>query len=74
MNLQNFDKQINKVIVARGYDYYLNNCVISVKEIEENVYVVTVEGTELYKAGVELDDQEAITATSLLDLPVRSKY
>ena len=47
MNLQNFEKLINNVIVARGNDYYINNCVLSVKEIEKNVYVVVVEGVVL---------------------------
>ncbi len=74
MNLQNFEKQINNVIVARGYDYYVNNCVISVKEVEKNFYVVTVEGSNLYKVEVELDDQEAITA-SQCDCPYdRGEY
>lgn len=68
MNLHNFESCIDKRIVARGYDYYKNYCVISVEEPEKNVYVAEVEGSELYTVEVELDDQEEI-ADSQCDCP-----
>ena len=68
MNLHNFESCIDKKIVARGYDYYKNDCVISVEEPEKNVYMAEVEGSELYTVEVELDDQEEI-ADSQCDCP-----
>jgi hypothetical protein len=60
MNLHNFESCLDKKIVARGYDYYENDCVTSVEETEKNVYVAEVEGSELYTVEVELDDQADI--------------
>ena len=63
MNLHNFENNIEKKILARGYDYYENNYVTSVEETEENVFEAEVEGTELYTVEVELDDQANIIDT-----------
>lgn len=68
MNLRNFQSCIDKKIVARGYEYFRNDCVISVEETEKNVYVAEVEGSELYTVEVELDGQEEI-AGSQCDCP-----
>lgn len=42
MNLNNFESYIDKKILARGYDYYENDYVISVEETEDNVYEAEV--------------------------------
>lgn len=63
MNLNNFESYIDKKILARGYDYYENDNVMSVKEIDDNVYEAEVEGTELYSVEVELDDKANIVGT-----------
>ena len=60
MNLHNFEVCIDKKILARGYEYYENDCVRSVEETEKNVYVAEVEGGELYTVEVELDAQADI--------------
>ena len=63
MNLNYFENSIERKILARGYEYYENNYVTSVKETEENVFEAEVEGTELYTVEVELDDQANIIDT-----------
>lgn len=60
MNLNNFENYIDKTILARGTDYYENDYVVSVEEIDDNVYEAEVEGTELYTVEVELDNEAAI--------------
>ena len=63
MNLNSFESFIDKKILARGYDYYENNYVTSIKETEDNVFEAEVEGTELYTVKVELDDKSNIIDT-----------
>ncbi|MFZ3132048.1 MAG: SWIM zinc finger family protein [Desulfosporosinus sp.] len=63
MNLNYFENPIEKKILARGYEYYENDYVISVEETEENVFEAEVEGTELYTVEVKLDDQANIIDT-----------
>jgi len=63
MDLSNFENYIEKIILARGYDYYENDYVTSVEETENNVFEAEVEGTELYTVEVELDDQANIIDT-----------
>jgi len=64
MNLKNFEDHIDSVILERGYGYYQDNCVISLEMISENKYRAIVEGTELYRVLVELDNQGGIIHTS----------
>ncbi len=63
MNLHNFEIHIDKKILARGYDYYEDHCVTSIKETGKNVYAAKVEGSELYTVEVELDDQADIVGS-----------
>jgi len=63
MNLNNFENRIDKKILARGYDYFENNCVVSIKEMDDNKYEAEVAGTELYLVDVELDGQANIIDT-----------
>lgn len=62
MNLNNFESYIDKKILARGYDYFENDCVSSIEEIDDN-YKAEVEGTDLYTVEVELDDKANIIDT-----------
>ena len=74
MNLNNFKRCIEPVILERGYDYYENGAVVSLKETEDNVYEARVEGTELYTVNVELGEQGDITYT-VCDCPYdRGEY
>ncbi len=63
MNLDSFESGIDKKILARGYDYYENNCVMSIKETAAGTFEAKVEGTEIYTVEIELDDQGNITDT-----------
>lgn len=63
MNLNNFEYHIDKKILARGYDYYQNDCVISVEQTDENIFEAEVEGTETYTVEVELDNNDTILDT-----------
>lgn len=63
MNLSNFESYIDRIIFARGYDYYENDYVVSIEETDDNVYEAEVEGTELYTVEVELDDEANIIDT-----------
>ncbi|MGF7046824.1 hypothetical protein J2T13_001326 [Paenibacillus sp. DS2015] len=63
MNLNNFEDHIDKIIIARGYDYYENDYVVSVAGNEDHGYEAKVEGTELYTVKVKLDHEANITRT-----------
>ncbi len=63
MNLNNFEKYIDKKILLRGQNYYENGCVVSVEETDDNIFKAEVEGTELYTVEVELDDEGNIADT-----------
>ena len=63
MNLINIEDHIDTVILERGYDYYLNNYVLSLKMVSENKYEAIVDGTEPYQVLVELDNQDEIVHT-----------
>jgi len=63
MNLKNFEDHIDSVILERGYYYYRDKCVLSLETAGENKYSAIVEGTELYRVLVELDNQDEIIHT-----------
>ena len=56
MNLQldRFEKQIDKTILKRGYDYFLKGCVTDVDDLGNGEYEATVEGTETYTVWLHL--------------------
>lgn len=63
MNLNDFENYIDRKILARGYDYFENSCVISIAEKDDNIYEAEVAGTERYQVEVELDDEANIIYT-----------
>ncbi|MBD2864621.1 SWIM zinc finger family protein [Paenibacillus oceani] len=56
MNLNNLDKWIDPVILARGQAYADEGSVLSIEEQEDGTYYAEVEGSELYEVYVELDE------------------
>lgn len=52
MKIENIDKYFDNVILRRGYDYYKNGCVKSVKELD-GIYRAVVDGT--YKYHIVID-------------------
>ncbi|MDQ0205000.1 SWIM zinc finger family protein [Pectinatus haikarae] len=55
MNLKNFDKQIEPVILKRGKAYYLEGRVQSLTETENNYYTAVVKGTDTYRVHAHID-------------------
>jgi hypothetical protein len=62
MNLNDVESHIHRKIYIRGYDYFENNCVVSIEETSDNIYEAEVMGTELYLVDVELDGQGNVIA------------
>ncbi|GIO41401.1 SWIM zinc finger family protein [Paenibacillus apis] len=54
MNLKNFEKYVSSNIVNRGKDYYLNDHVINVEEMDDRFYRAEVEGSEYYEVAVRI--------------------
>ncbi|MBO0995184.1 SWIM zinc finger family protein [Bacillus sp. SD088] len=60
MNLHNFEKSINQVIIDRGYDYYLNGHVTETSFNGVDEYHFLVEGSEDYNVIVTLGSNDDI--------------
>lgn len=60
MNLRNFTKYINKTIVGRGQEYYMEGRIARIEECGDHRYVASVDGRDRYTVTVELDGQEDI--------------
>ncbi|GIN71441.1 hypothetical protein J14TS2_19160 [Bacillus sp. J14TS2] len=60
MNLHNFEKSINQVIIDRGYDYYLNGHVTETSSNGIDEYHFLVEGSEDYNVIVTLGSNDDI--------------
>ncbi|KOY80117.1 SWIM zinc finger family protein [Lysinibacillus macroides] len=61
MNIHTFEKHFNKIILQRGYDYFINEYVIDVIAIDEHNWQAEVEGSDLYIVNVELEENGDIT-------------
>ncbi|NOW04312.1 SWIM zinc finger family protein [Clostridium beijerinckii] len=56
MNIDNFKDYINKTILERGYDYYIDGNIIDTYMDSDNTYIFEVEGSEDYQVIVTLDE------------------
>lgn len=56
MNLETFVSYIDKKILDRGYDYYIEDTINEVEIVGDNEYVLYIEGTYDYEVNVKLDD------------------
>lgn len=63
MNIKTFEHDVPDYLIDRGYDYYLNKCVIDLEEFEPNYYTCLVEGTSDYEVIVEMDHNGEILYT-----------
>ncbi|MGM0845080.1 MAG: SWIM zinc finger family protein [Bacillota bacterium] len=54
MNLNNFKKVVNKKILSRGYDYYVDGNIAEAFKKRDNEYLFVIEGTHDYQVVVEL--------------------
>ncbi len=55
MNINNFQNNINKTILDRGYDYYIEGNIIETYNQEDSKYIFIVQGSEEYEVVVKLD-------------------
>lgn len=61
MNINTFESQFSKVIVQRGYDYYMNHHVIDIMQIDNSNWQAEVEGTEPYTVNIIIKANGDIT-------------
>lgn len=62
MHILTFEKNISSIIVTRGYDYYMDDRVSSIEEIDESLFAATVEGHDDYHVVIALKDDGAISS------------
>jgi len=63
MNLNNFENEIDDIILKRGKSYYEGGCVTELKEMKDNEWSAVVEGTERYTVKVKLTKNKSISST-----------
>lgn len=56
MNIHHFENYINKTIVDRGYNYYIEGNVVEAYEQGENEYIFQIEGSDDYEVVVKMGD------------------
>ncbi|MBW8351400.1 SWIM zinc finger family protein [Bacillus sp. IITD106] len=64
MNLNNFTSFINKTILERGYDYYIEGNIIDTYMAGNNEYIFTIEGSDDYEVIVKLGMDDDIVFTT----------
>ncbi|MER1958369.1 MAG: hypothetical protein ABS942_13395 [Solibacillus sp.] len=57
MNIQQFEKQISKVILKRGKDYYENGSISELEQVAANAWRAKILGTNAYFVYVQLADE-----------------
>lgn len=60
MNINNFEYHINKTIVDRGYNYYIEGNVVEAFKKGESEYIFHIEGSTEYEVVVEMGDNGEI--------------
>ena len=48
ITLNNFEKKISSVLLERGYEYYLKECVDNLEKVASGVWMTQVYGTHTY--------------------------
>ncbi|WP_346938485.1 hypothetical protein [uncultured Clostridium sp.] len=64
MNINNFERNIDRTILDRGYNYFDEGSVIDVYNQGDNEYVFEVEGNEVYEVTVKIDEAGEILYSS----------
>jgi hypothetical protein len=64
MKLSDFEEYFEDVILTRGKDYYSHGRIEKIEEIDNNDYIVEVEGTEYYTVRITMADSDKIVDTS----------
>lgn len=60
MNINDFEKHINKTILDRGYDYYSEGNIIETYNQGDNEYIFQVQGSDNYEVIVKVDEKGEI--------------
>ncbi|MEC0231200.1 SWIM zinc finger family protein [Paenibacillus alba] len=60
MHILTFEEKVSSVIIERGYDYYMDDLVSSIEEINENLFAATVEGRDDYNVIIALKENGLI--------------
>lgn len=60
MNINKFENHINKTILDRGYDYYIDGKIVETYSRWDNEYIFQVQGSEDYEVAVKIDNQGEI--------------
>ncbi len=68
MNIRHFESEIDRTILARGYDYYTEGNILEVFSRGKNEYLVQIEGSEIYEVEVKFDESGRIER-SVCDCP-----
>ena len=55
MDVNNFETQVDTIILQRGYDYYSQGNIVETYEQGDNEYILKVEGSKDYEVTVQLD-------------------
>jgi len=58
MTFNDFEKNIDREILKRGYSYFQNGRVISIDEVDTGQWEAEVEGTEVYNVSIRTDKFE----------------
>lgn len=64
LTLKNFELQISSKIIQRGREYYENDAVIGLEEIEKGLWSAEVMGSDTYEVEVELSGKNKIESYS----------
>ncbi|MDQ0157687.1 SWIM zinc finger family protein [Robertmurraya andreesenii] len=56
MNINNFENHIDKIILDRGYNYYIEGNVVEAIEQGENKYLFYVDGSDNYEVLIDIGD------------------
>lgn len=60
MNINNFEDHINKKILDRGYDYYIEGNILETYKQGNKEYLFQIEGNKVYEVTVKIDDKGEI--------------
>ena len=60
MNINNFENEIDKRILDRGYNYYMDGNIVKTYSHGGNEYVFEVQGSDDYQVVVKIDDRGEI--------------
>ncbi|MBV4437245.1 SWIM zinc finger family protein [Clostridium tyrobutyricum] len=55
MNINNFQNNVDRKILDRGYDYYIDENIVEFYKKHNNEYVFLIEGSDKYRVDIKID-------------------